>query len=239
MQAPKTTRVRFRPAYRVVSSRFPPVGVFDAIADPADIAALHELESMTNPRMRDELGAIELVPPKRRIAGPGTTPIMASFTHLNPEGSRFTPGWFGAYYCAREQQTAVTETVFHKSRFLRATREPACVLDMRCYLGDVDGRFHDVRGGYPDLHDPDSYAASQRFAVELREADSNGIVYDSVRAPGGTCLAAFHPDMLKPVRQGPHLQYHWDGERIARVTEARIVPFQPRPRPPRAGASPR
>lgn len=225
MPPPGTARVRFRPAYRVVSSRFPPVGVFDAIADPADIPALHELESMTNPRMREELGAIALVPPGRRISGPGTTPIMASFTHLNPEGSRFTPGWYGVYYCAREQSTAVAETVFHKSRFLRATREPACVLDMRCYLGDVDGRFHDIRGGWPELHDPDSYVASQRFAVELRQAGSNGIVYDSVRAPGGTCLAAFHPDVLEPVRQGPHLQYHWDGEKVSHVTEARVLRF--------------
>lgn len=226
MQVTATARVRFRPGYRVVSSRFPPVGVFDAIADPADIPALHDLEAMTNPRMREALGTIALVPPERRISGPGTTPIMAAFTHLNPEGSRFTPGWFGVYYCAREQRTAVAETVFHKSRFLRATREPACVLDMRCYLGDVDGRFHDIRGGHPRLHDPDSYAASQRFAVELREAGGNGVVYDSVRAPGGTCLAAFYPDLLKPVRQGPHLQYHWDGGRITHVTEARVVEFR-------------
>ena len=224
MQVP-TARVRLRPGWRIVSSRFPPVGVFDAIADPADIAALHALESMTNPRMREQLGAIALVPPERRISGPGTSPIMAAFTHLNPEGSRFTPGSFGVYYCAREQQTAVAETVFHKSRFLRATREPACVLDMRCYLGDVDARVHDIRGGFPELHDPDSYAASQRFAVELRAAGSNGIVYDSVRARGGTCLAAFHPDVVKPVRQGPHLQYHWDGEAISHVTEARVVAF--------------
>ncbi len=225
MQAAKATRVRFRSTYRIVSSRFPPVGVFDTIADPADIEALHELEAMTNPRMRDALGAIGLVPPERRIAGPGTTPIMAAFTHLNPEGSRFTPGWYGVYYCAREQQTAVAETVFHRERFLRSTDEPACVLDMRCYVGEIDSRLHDIRGGYPALHDPDSYVASQRFAVELRADGGNGIVYDSVRAPGGTCVAAFHPDVLKPVHQGPHLQYHWDGSRIAHVTEARIVPF--------------
>lgn len=222
MEVP-VARVRFRPGYRIVSSRFPPVGVFDAIADPADIPALVELESMTNPRIREELGAIESIPPARRIAGPGTSPVMAAFTHLNPEGSRFSPGWYGVYYCAREQDTAIAETVFHKARFLRSTQEPACVLHMRCYLGDVDARVHDVRGGYAGLHDPDSYVASQRFAVELRSSGSNGIVYDSVRAPGGTCLAAFYPDVLKPVRQGPHFQYHWDGQRIAQVTEAKIV----------------
>jgi hypothetical protein len=218
-------RVRFRPGYRIVSSRFPPVGVFDAIADPADIPALHELESLTNPRVREEFGAIALVPAHRRISGPGTTPIMAAFTHLNPEGSRFTPGTFGVYYCARQQQTAVAETVFHKQAFLRRTNEPPCVLDMRCYVGDVDSRVHDIRGAYPELHAPDSYVASQRFAVELRAAGSNGIVYDSVRAPGGTCLAAFHPDVLKPVHQGPHFQYHWNGERISHVTEARAITF--------------
>ena len=217
--------VRFQPAYRIVSSRFPPVGVFDAIADPSDLAALYELESLTNPRLREAVGALELVPAQRRIAGPGTTPIMAAFTHLNPEGSRFTPGFFGVYYCAREQRTAIAETVFHKARFLGSTREPACVLDMRCYIGGIDGRFHDIRGAYPELHDPESYVASQRFAVELRNGGSNGIVYDSVRAPGGTCLAAFHPDVVQPVRQGPHLQYHWDGSRISRVTETSDVAY--------------
>lgn len=217
------SRVALRPAYRIVPSRFPPVGVFDAIADPADYDALYELESMTNPRLREELGAIGLVPPHRRISGPGTTPVMAAFTHLNPEGSRFTPGWFGVYYCAREQATAIAETVFHRNRFLAYTQEPPCILDMRCYMGEVDAEFHDIRGAWPELHDPDSYAASQRFAVELRGRDSNGIVYDSVRAPGGTCLAAFHPDVLAAVRQGPHLQYHWDGKSIARVTETRDV----------------
>lgn len=220
-----SARIAFQPAYRIVSSRFPPVGVFDAIAEPADLDALYALESMTNPRLRDELGGIALVPTQRRITGPGTTPVMAAFTHPNPEGSRFTPGWYGVYYCAREQGTAIAETVFHKTRFLESTRESACVLDMRCYVGDVDGRFHDIRGAWPELHDPVSYVASQRFAVELRDRGSDGIVYDSVRAPGGACLAAFHPDTIGPVRQGPHLQYHWDGARISRVTEARDVAY--------------
>lgn len=217
--------VTFQPAYRIVASRFPPVGIFDAIADAADLEALYELESMTNPRLRQELGSIELIPAQRRVAGPGTTPIMAAFTHINPEGSRFTPGWFGIYYCAREQGTAIAETVFHKTRFLKNTNEPACVLDMRCYVGGVDHLFHDIRSAYPEIHDPESYAASQRFAVELRERGSNGIVYDSVRSPGGTCLAAFYPDVIQPVRQGPHFQYHWDGKRISRVTETRDVKY--------------
>src|SRR5690606_41761710 len=69
MPAP-LARVAFHPAYRIVPSRFPPVGVFDAIADPADYDALYELESLTNPRLREQLGPIRLVPAHRPLGGP-------------------------------------------------------------------------------------------------------------------------------------------------------------------------
>ncbi|MCD9027240.1 RES family NAD+ phosphorylase [Luteimonas sp. BDR2-5] len=220
---PPVRAVAWRPSHRIVSSRFPPVGVFDAIADPQDMDALFELEGMTNPRLRQELGEISLVPPARRIAGPGTTPVMAAFTHPNRDGSRFADGRYGVYYAARERDTAIAETVHHRARFLAYTREPACVLELRCYLADIAGDFHDIRGGWPDLHDPASYAASQRAAAALREAGSDGIVYDSVRRSGGQCIAVFHPDRVAPARQGPHLHYHWDGSAIVRVTVAAEV----------------
>ncbi len=227
---PALGRIDWRPSYRIVSSRFPPVGLFDAIADPRDLEALFELEAMTNPRLRDGLGQIHLVPADRRVAGPGTTPIMAAFTHLNPEGSRFSPGSYGVYYSARERRTAIAETVYQRERMLGRTSEPPCALEMRCYLADIRGRFHDIRGGWPDLHDPDSYVASQRLASELRHAGSDGIAYDSVRSPGGQCVAVFHPDRVAPTRQGEHLYYHWDGNRITHVVVAgEVIPQPARP----------
>ena len=44
-----------------------------------DIDAVMAIESLTNPRLRDEMGALSLVPADRRVSGPGTTPIMAAF----------------------------------------------------------------------------------------------------------------------------------------------------------------
>jgi len=211
-------KLAWRPSYRIVASRFPPVGLFDRIAAPEDLEAVFELESLTNPRLRQEWGDLSLVPPSRRISGPGTTPIMAAFTHANPLGSRFSDGTHGVYYAARERDTAIAETVHHRQIFLRATSEPATVLQMRCYLADVTGTLHDIRGGWPELHDPDSYAASQAAARELRRAGSDGVVYDSVRRRGGQCVAAFYPDLVAPAVQGPHLLYHWDGERISHFT---------------------
>ena len=216
---PPVRRIRWSHAYRIVPSRFPPVGVYDRIADPADIDALFAIEALTNPRLREEAGALKLVPKEHRISGPGSTPVMAAFTHLNPEGSRFSDGTWGVFYVAHDVATAVEETVYHRERFLAATAEPACSIQMRCYRTRVDSRLHDIRGGWPAEHDPDAYVASVKLARALREAGSNGLVYDSARHPDGECLAAFQPDVVAPCVQSQHLVYRWDGSRIARVLE--------------------
>lgn len=199
------------------------MGLFDAVANPADLEAVYDLDGLTNPRLRVEMGMIRLIPAARRISGPGTTPIMAAFTHPNPEGSRFSPGAFGVYYAALERETAIRETVHHRARFLAMTQEPPCRVEMRSYIGDITGALLDIRGGWSELHDPDSYVASQRAGVEWRDKGDNGIVYDSVRHRGGQCVALFYPDLVSPVRQGAHLHYHWDGTRISHVTIAEEV----------------
>jgi RES domain-containing protein len=214
---PPIKRIRWSHAYRVVPSRFPPVGVYDRIADPADLEAVFAIEALTNPRLRDEAGSLQLIPKDRRISGPGSTPVMAAFTHLNPEGSRFSDGSWGVFYAAHSVATAVEETVYHRQQFLAATAEPACDIEMRCYRTAIAGKLHDLRGGWPEAQIPDSYAASQRLARQLREQHSNGIVYDSARHPGGECVAVFYPDLIAPCVQSEHLIYRWDGKRIAMV----------------------
>ncbi|MBE1162071.1 RES family NAD+ phosphorylase [Dyella acidiphila] len=216
---PPIRRIRWSQAYRIVPSRFPPAGLFDRVADPADLEAVFAIEALTNPRLRDEANTLRLVPQDRRISGPGSTPVMAAFTHLNPEGSRFSDGSWGVFYAARNVITAVEETVYHREIFLAATAEPACDIEMRCYRTSVDCKLHDIRGGWSAAHAADSYVASVQLARQLRAADSNGIVYDSVRYEGGECLAAFYPDVVAPCVQAQHLIYRWDGKRIAKVLE--------------------
>jgi hypothetical protein len=216
---PLVKRIRWSHAFRIVPSRFPPVGVYDRIAAPADIDALFAVEALTNPRLREEADALKLVPKEHRISGPGSTPVMAAFTHLNPEGSRFSDGTWGVFYAAHSVATAVEETVYHRERFLAATAEPPCSIQMRCYRTSVDSRLHDIRGGWKAEHDPDAYVASVKLARTLRDDGSNGIVYDSARHPGGECLAAFQPDVVAPCVQSQHLVYRWDGSRIAQVLE--------------------
>jgi len=205
-----------------VPSRFPPVGLFDRVARPEDLDAVFELEAMTNDRVRDEAGQLTLVPPDERISGPGTTPIMAAFTHLNPEGSRFSDGTFGVYYCAQELDTALAEVRHHQARFLRRTSEGPMQLQMRLYLADVDARLTDVRK-VPECHRPDDYAPSQKLGIELRTSGRDGVLYRSVRHAGGTCAAVFRPRMISHCRQSKHYALHFDGKDIVAIDELKAV----------------
>jgi hypothetical protein len=220
------SEVRWQPCFRVISSRFPPINLFERVSSAEDWEALYWLESLTNPRLRDEVGEIELVPREDRIFGPGASVIMAPFTHLNPEVSRFADDTFGAFYAAASLDTSIAETRYHREIFLRATRQGPLELDMRTYLTDVSANFHDIRGKrdrMPDIYDPDSYVASQKLARSLRLAGSNGVVFDSVRHAGGQCLAIYRPRLIQNCRQGTHLRYVWDGQRISQVYALRAL----------------
>ena len=67
-RGPDTARVRWPRAFRVIASRFPPVQVFERLTgNPAAWDVLAALDDATNPRLRDAIGDIRLVPPARRV----------------------------------------------------------------------------------------------------------------------------------------------------------------------------
>ncbi len=215
------TSLNWPDSCRLIPSRFPPISLFEAVADPADLDVIFAIEALGNPRIRDEIGELSLVPAEHRISGPGTGAIMAAFTHLNPQGSRFSDGSYGVYYAAHDLETAVAEVGHHRALFLACTREPAIEIDLRCYRVRVKSKLCDLRGKHEDaaeaaLYDPDSYAASQVFGAARRGAGDAGIVFDSVRRAGGQCVALFTPRAtVPPARQAEHVTLRWNGERMA------------------------
>jgi RES domain len=233
-QEPPQRRVRWHEAHRILPSRYPPIQLFERLTDdPAAWEMLAEIESLTNPRVRDEIGEIRLVPPAERVSGPGASWVMASFTHISPHGSRFSDGSYGVYYAARELPTAIAETVFHLGRFYAATADLPHAETMRVLIGRLDAGFHDLRGGHAvwaAVLDPDDYTASRALGRRLRAAGSNGMVYPSVRRAGGQCVGAFRPKAVGLPIQARHLQYAWDGRRISRYfdyAEDRWVMLEP------------
>ena len=188
--------------------------------DPAVWDALIALEQLTNPRVRDEVGEIALVPPDERVSGAGASYVMASFTHLNPKGSRFSDGTFGVYYAAAELETAIVETIFHFEQFARDSGDPMRSEDMRVLVGGIAAEFENVAAlaepRRSQILDPSSYAISQTYARGLRAAGANGVVYPSVRRAGGECIGAFRLRAVGLPHQERHLKYRWNGDRVDR-----------------------
>ena len=206
-------------ARRIIRSFYPPIDLFEDIADPADWPLLISAEQKTNSRLMETMGNLDLVPPEHRVGGPGASYLMAPFTHVSPDRpSRFADGIFGVLYAGDRFEVALLETIYHHARFMARTSEPAgWTSQFREIVLGVEACPHDIRPHEPAydeaLHSND-YSASQQLARDLRRLGSDGLVYPSVRCEGGECVALFLPDLASSPRQGRHLDYHWNGERV-------------------------
>lgn len=217
----RVASVTWKRSHRIIRTVYPPVSLFEDIADPADWELIASAEAKSNPRVRDEVGNLALVPVSRRISGPTASLVMGAFTHASRDRpSRFTDGSFGVWYCGDSPDVAIAETAFHFERFMAATAEPAGEADFRELVNGIAGRLVDLRGGdHAALlaPDPGAYAAAQALGREIHDADGDGIVYPSVRRPDGQAAALFWPDRVKlPVNQARALRYHWNGRRMDR-----------------------
>ena len=213
------SEIRWRSSVRIIRSIFPPIDLFEDIADPADWPLIISAEQKTNPRLMETIGSLDLVPEQRRVAGPGASYLMAPFTHVSIDRpSRFSDGAFGVLYAGNSFEVGLFETIHHHGKFMARTNEPAgWTSQFREILLDVNAQLHDLRGDtavQSGLLLPDDYEASQALGSQLRATGSNGVVYPSVRYPGGECVGVFYPDCAANPIQGRHLDYHWNGTTV-------------------------
>jgi len=213
--SPVASLVRWTAAPRMIPSRYPVAGLLDRVAAPADLDALFELEGWTNDRISNELGLLHTIPESEWVTGlPMATVVMAAYCHPRPGGGRFSTDERGAWYAGRTIATALAESVYHRTAELREVGGFETFVQMRVYLADFRARFHDVRpahAAWAPLYDPGDYSASQVLTKRLVDAGSNGVVYRSVRDPGGECLACFRPALVRNVRAGGHYEFRWEG----------------------------
>ena len=214
-----TARVTWRAAVRIIRSIYPPIDLFEDIADPADWALLLSAEQKTNPRLMENVGNLDLVPPSRRVGGQGASYLMAPFTHVSPDRpSRFSDGRFGVLYAGEAFDVALLETIHHHGRFMAMTNEaPGWTSQFREIILTVDAELRDLRGDqrkFAGVLDRDSYVESRILGAQLHAAGAGGVVYPSVRTSEGNCVGLFYPDLAGNPVQGRHLDYHWDGERV-------------------------
>jgi hypothetical protein len=196
------------PTYRLVPSKFPPIGLFDTVTTASDMEAVLDLVGWTNDRLVAE--RINLLPQSEWVFGrPNSSVVMAAFLHVAPGGMRFNNSDLGAWYAAAEMVTAIAEIAHHLRREAVATGLPAMSRTFRGYLADLGGAYVDLRGRETEMSEifaTDSYTESQRFGEAVRMTDNAGILYASVRRAAGLNIVGYRPSLILNVRQGEHFE---------------------------------
>ena len=220
---PRLTLLRQLDTCRLIPSRFADVedSVLAPLADSDDaLRDLFDLDNATNERLRAESGQAPGIGMDELVFGvPNFRIINAAFTYARPEGSRFNDGERGAWYCGFDAATSLAEVIFHKTVEYAEINRFDDSVSYQCLLADFSATFHDLRGiaAYQGCLDPASYIASQALANELLGAGSLGVIFPSVRQPGGTCLACFRPALVGNVRKAHTYRLTWAGSPQAAV----------------------
>lgn len=203
--------------HRLISSRHPTVGVFDTVADNDQLKAAILIEQLTNPRNTKLDERLARIPKQELVLGkPGATLVMAAFIHTYEEGGRFHQEDLGAWYAAFRIETAIKETTHHNYVRLSKSRMDirGTIIQLRELISKVNASFHDIRGVSmsESVYDRGDYSQSQLIGAGLRNSNSNGICFRSVRDPEGENVVVFKPSLLPPIQQGDHYQYEWNSD---------------------------
>lgn len=213
--------------YRLIPSKYPPINLYEDVADAEQLEAVFAIEALTNPRLAEETGDFRRIPAEERLVGiPHCSYVMAAFTHVNPDGARFNTADFGVYYSSPEVNTAIKETVHHMERVMGYTNEPAQDIQMRCIEAWFNADLVDIREqSHLDsgLYHPTNYAQSQALACSIKSQSKDGLVYQSVRHQGHSCFALFKPNLVSKVCQSRHYTYKWNGTSVNSIFEMQLV----------------
>ncbi|HEY0777237.1 MAG TPA: RES family NAD+ phosphorylase [Gemmatirosa sp.] len=225
---PFCSLVRQDDTHRLISSHYRPgeESVLALIADGAGhLEDLFALDHATNDRLLAEHDLLPGIGVHELVFGlPNYRVVNAAFTHAHPNGSRWNGPDRGAWYAAYEIETSQTEVAWHKAVALAEIGRFEDSVTYDDYLSDLRGFFHDVRPSadrearFAACLAPDSYVASQLLAESLIAHGSLGVVYPSVRHPGGTCVACFRPALVADVRRGTTYRFTWNGDPAPVIT---------------------
>lgn len=200
-----------QPTFRLIPSQYPPIGAFDDVSSPEDLAAVMELEGWTNDRLVQV--RLNRLPRAQWVYGRSNASIvMAAFLHGAPGGNRFTGPDLNAWYAGLTLKTAIAEVAHHLRRQTINEGRQSDKMTFRSYGARLDGHdYIDIRGRQavrPDLYDRRSFVGSQTFGEVQRAAGRDGIIYDSLRHTGGVNAVCFVPTRVLDVAQEDHFEIH-------------------------------
>lgn len=211
------TRQAIERTVRLVTSARLREAVLHDLVDPEEVEELAEIEGATSHRrIVQSRGAGDVAPYEMVYGVSDAQFINAAFAYAKPQQpNRFNGTDRGAWYAGFEVQTSLAEVSYHMAKFLSLTGEYNATVEYAELFASFAGEYLDLRShkDHPALH-PDpaiGYPAGNALADMVRSAGGNGIIYPSVRHPGGTCIVAVVPHAVQSVAQGNVYRLTWSG----------------------------
>jgi len=210
------TREAFARTVRLVTTARLRPAVLAALVDSEDeLAALAELEGATSNRLVAQDRGFESVSAEEFVYGvPHAKFINASFAYAKPrELNRFNGPSRGAWYAALDTETCLREVIFHMTEVLEQAGDLNAVVEYAEMHASLAGEYVDLRA-HPDhasLHPGKAigYPVGNALADAARARGLNGVIYPSVRHPGGTCFAVLWPHAVQSVAPGDVVRLTW------------------------------
>jgi len=196
------------------------------LVDQAEQGELRALLALTDRSELHRSGELPLFAPADSYVGPHLDFALAPFAYLN--ASRFSAGSFGVFYAAHDFETAVAEAAHHMTpRYRDGDSTPMTTRKQYLDARVVSAQIADVRRAFvPNvdvrLYDAQDWSAGQSFGKRIHETH-DGIVSDSVRRAGGTCIGAFVPRVISAIRIQRVVEFVWDGTRFTAYKETRSI----------------
>jgi hypothetical protein len=207
-------REAFPRTVRLVSTALLRPPVLEGLVSANDAAALAEIEGATSQRLLAESRGAEGIGRGEFLHGvPYASFVNAAFAYWKPrEMNRFN-STRGAWYAALDVETCLREVAWHMAEFLAQSGLLKGVVEYTEMFASMAGEFVDLRQtpDHPCL-DPDraaGYPIGNAIADAARAQGLNGIIYPSVRHPGGTCIAALRPHAVQSVAPGAAYRMEW------------------------------
>jgi hypothetical protein len=228
--------------HRLIPSRYSNGGtVLDDIADDDDmLEKLIRLDGATNDRIQGEQFGLPGISTYELVYGiPNGHIVRAAFLHPSPTGARFNDSTRGAWYAADKLETSLAEVSYHKAKRLSDIVVPESPSGMPeaesstydDWLADFHAEFHSLEPSvnYAECLEPEPvpecYAEPQKLAKKLLKAQSNGILYHSVRKKGGRCLVCFRPALVYRPRRDKRYEISFRLERNRYRQEVHEIPL--------------
>ncbi|WP_017445353.1 RES family NAD+ phosphorylase [Gayadomonas joobiniege] len=213
--------------YRLINSKFPPIAIFDDVANADEFELLYQLQELTNPRLSDQVGNVSLLDKSEYPFGiHGCSYAVAPFTHINPAGSRFMSGERGMLYIADSIKAAIAESIYHQENYFKKVNLHYDRIVMRGLLCVFGGEMADIThlANTDPIYDPNDYTQARTFAAPLKQTVS-GIQYNSVRRQGSMCWGLFTPKYVKSIKQNRHYEFIFEQNKMAQVNQLTQVDF--------------